>query len=344
VNAHRLEAATRGARALRVHLLLKGADTIVAATGEGTSSVSSTRRVATAGTGDVLTGILAAFLAKGVEPRLAAAAARPPTGSPLRRRPPGRVDRERRDRGASVLCSRKWTSSQAPSRFTAGDRRGAARARTDGADPDPSRRARRSLAAEIERAELQFRDEDALRRALDGSTRSSTPTGFGSPRCTTFDRAVENTRVLCGAAKAAGAPARVLMSASPTLHSRPLCVLIAAGGVERDVAGSGLSYAIVRPTLVFGPRDIHRQQHRVGPPPQPGVPDRGDGATASSRFRSRTRTTICVDAGAVLRRRARRRRSGDGLLRGARAARRCSRRLAGAIVHCRPPACSPWLA
>ena len=31
--------------------------------------------LATAGTGDVLTGILAAFLAKGLEPRLAAAAA-----------------------------------------------------------------------------------------------------------------------------------------------------------------------------------------------------------------------------------------------------------------------------
>ena len=31
--------------------------------------------LATAGTGDVLTGILAAFLAKGIEPRLAAAAA-----------------------------------------------------------------------------------------------------------------------------------------------------------------------------------------------------------------------------------------------------------------------------
>jgi NAD(P)H-hydrate epimerase len=57
-------------------VLLKGPDTIVAAPGAGEIVVSLGRpSLATAGTGDVLTGIVSAFLAKGVEPQLAAAAA-----------------------------------------------------------------------------------------------------------------------------------------------------------------------------------------------------------------------------------------------------------------------------
>lgn len=76
VNAHRLEAARRGAERFGAVCLLKGADTIVAAPAEGALvCVTDAPGLATAGTGDVLTGILAAFLAKGVEPRLAAAAA-----------------------------------------------------------------------------------------------------------------------------------------------------------------------------------------------------------------------------------------------------------------------------
>ena len=76
VNAHRLEAARRGAERFGAVCLLKGADTIVAAPGEGALvCVTDAPGLATAGTGDVLTGVLAAFLAKGVEPRLAAAAA-----------------------------------------------------------------------------------------------------------------------------------------------------------------------------------------------------------------------------------------------------------------------------
>ena len=76
VDAHRLEAARRGAERFGCVCLLKGADTIVAAPGEGVLvSLAEAPGLATAGTGDVLTGILAAFLAKGLEPRHAAAAA-----------------------------------------------------------------------------------------------------------------------------------------------------------------------------------------------------------------------------------------------------------------------------
>ena len=76
VSAHRLEAARLGAERFQAVLLLKGGDTIVAAPGAGAIVCDlGPPSLATAGTGDVLTGVVAAFLAKGLEPQLAAAAA-----------------------------------------------------------------------------------------------------------------------------------------------------------------------------------------------------------------------------------------------------------------------------
>ena len=76
VDAHRLEAASRVAEHFGAVCLLKGAGTIVAAPGHGVLVCPpGPPSLAAAGTGDVLTGIVAAFLAKGLEPRLAAAAA-----------------------------------------------------------------------------------------------------------------------------------------------------------------------------------------------------------------------------------------------------------------------------
>ena len=76
VSAHRLQAAGRVAERFGCVCLLKGADTIVAAPGRGALvCLADAPGLATAGTGDVLTGIVGAFLAKGLEPRLAAAAA-----------------------------------------------------------------------------------------------------------------------------------------------------------------------------------------------------------------------------------------------------------------------------
>jgi ADP-dependent NAD(P)H-hydrate dehydratase / NAD(P)H-hydrate epimerase len=76
VAAHRLEALRRGVERFGCVVLLKGADTLVGAPGEGVLVRSvNAPGLATAGSGDVLTGILAAFLAKGMDARLAAAAA-----------------------------------------------------------------------------------------------------------------------------------------------------------------------------------------------------------------------------------------------------------------------------
>jgi NAD(P)H-hydrate epimerase len=76
IDARRLEAAQSGADETGAVLLLKGVDTIVAAPGKGAIVCDlGGPGLATAGTGDVLTGVVAAFLAKGMEPQLAAAAA-----------------------------------------------------------------------------------------------------------------------------------------------------------------------------------------------------------------------------------------------------------------------------
>ena len=76
VDAHRLEAARRAAERFRAVCVLKGADTIVAAPDASPLVCAlGTSGLATAGSGDVLTGIVGAFLAKGLEARIAAAAA-----------------------------------------------------------------------------------------------------------------------------------------------------------------------------------------------------------------------------------------------------------------------------
>jgi NAD(P)H-hydrate epimerase len=75
VDAHRLEALRRAVDRYRCVVLLKGSDTLVGAPGEGVLvSTAGRASLATAGTGDVLTGVIASFLAKGMDARLAAAA------------------------------------------------------------------------------------------------------------------------------------------------------------------------------------------------------------------------------------------------------------------------------
>jgi ADP-dependent NAD(P)H-hydrate dehydratase / NAD(P)H-hydrate epimerase len=75
IDANRLEALARAVERFRCVVLLKGADTLVGAPGAGVWVVGdNVPSLATAGTGDVLTGIVAAFLAKGMDAREAAAA------------------------------------------------------------------------------------------------------------------------------------------------------------------------------------------------------------------------------------------------------------------------------
>ncbi len=76
VAAHRVEAARRGAEKFGCVCLLKGADTLIAEPASGIWVCAlGTPALATAGSGDVLTGVVSAFLAKGLGAGLAAAAA-----------------------------------------------------------------------------------------------------------------------------------------------------------------------------------------------------------------------------------------------------------------------------
>ncbi|MFI5096597.1 MAG: SDR family oxidoreductase [Candidatus Acidiferrales bacterium] len=72
----------------------------------------------------------------------------------------------------------------------------------------------------------------------------------------TFEAAVHNTRTLIAAAKAAGVRRIVHVSiANPSLQS-PLGYYRGKAQLEQAVMESGLSYAIVRPTVIFGLEDI----------------------------------------------------------------------------------------
>jgi ADP-dependent NAD(P)H-hydrate dehydratase / NAD(P)H-hydrate epimerase len=76
IDAHRLDAVRRAASRYGSVVVLKGADTLIAAPRAGVLVANyGTPALATAGTGDVLTGVVAAFLAKGMETQEAAAAA-----------------------------------------------------------------------------------------------------------------------------------------------------------------------------------------------------------------------------------------------------------------------------
>ncbi len=111
--------------------------------------------------------------------------------------------------------------------------------------------------ASLEAHPLQFDDPERLVEAMRGADVFVNTywvryqyVGVG------FDRAVQNTDVLLRAAREAGVGRFVQVSVSnPSLES-PLGYYRGKAKVEALVRGLGVSYAIVRPTLVVGPHDI----------------------------------------------------------------------------------------
>lgn len=71
-----------------------------------------------------------------------------------------------------------------------------------------------------------------------------------------FEKAVENTNKLIDAAKHAGVRRIVHMSITNPSEDSPLPYFRTKAQVERLIAESGLSYGIVRPTVIFGHGDV----------------------------------------------------------------------------------------
>jgi NADH dehydrogenase len=112
-------------------------------------------------------------------------------------------------------------------------------------------------APEIEALPLQFEDRHALAAAMAGAEVFVNTYWVRYPYVgVSFDRAVENSNALCRAAAEAGVRRQVLVSVSnPSLDS-PLAYYRGKAQAEEGLKALGVSYAIVRPTLIVGPKDI----------------------------------------------------------------------------------------
>jgi len=72
----------------------------------------------------------------------------------------------------------------------------------------------------------------------------------------TYDTAIRNTRTLIEAAKRAGVQKIVHVSITNPSAESPLPYFRRKAAVEKLITDSKLSYAIVRPAVIFGPEDI----------------------------------------------------------------------------------------
>jgi uncharacterized protein YbjT (DUF2867 family) len=113
------------------------------------------------------------------------------------------------------------------------------------------------LAGQVEFAPLQFRDEEALKRDLAGAATLFNTYWIRFPRGdVTWGTVLENTRTLLRAAGAAGVGRVVQFSVSNAAESSPYGYFRAKALAEHELEVSGLSHAIVRPTLIFGPGEL----------------------------------------------------------------------------------------
>src|SRR5256884_7356062 len=128
-------------------------------------------------------------------------------------------------------------------------------------------------------APLQFTDRPALVESLRGADvlYNTYWVRFVHGRVR-FGEAVANTRILLGAARDAGVRKVVHISVSNPAEDSPLDYYAGKARTERAVRESGLPYAIVRPTLIFGQGDIliNNIAWLLRRLPVFGIPGRGD--------------------------------------------------------------------
>ncbi|MGH3103053.1 MAG: NAD(P)H-binding protein [Gaiellaceae bacterium] len=116
---------------------------------------------------------------------------------------------------------------------------------------------RRNAASRLEQAPLRFDDGRALAESLRGADVLYNTYWVRFERGdVTFARAIENTRRLFAAAGEAGVRRIVHLSVTNPSEDSPLPYFRGKAVLERELRESGLSHAIVRPTLIFGSLDI----------------------------------------------------------------------------------------
>jgi len=106
-------------------------------------------------------------------------------------------------------------------------------------------------------APFNFDNPQELVKSLQGATTLYNTYWVRFPRGqVTFERAIENTKALIRAAGEAGIRRIVHISITNASESSPFPYFRGKGILERAIIHSGLSYAIIRPTVIFGPEDI----------------------------------------------------------------------------------------
>jgi uncharacterized protein YbjT (DUF2867 family) len=116
--------------------------------------------------------------------------------------------------------------------------------------PDP-------FAGRVEARPFQFEDSTRMRETLsDVKVLYNTYWVRFDHGASTFARAVENSRRLIQAAVDAGVERVVHVSITNPSMDSPLPYFKGKAQVEQALAGSGLSYAILRPAVFFGGRDV----------------------------------------------------------------------------------------
>jgi uncharacterized protein YbjT (DUF2867 family) len=104
---------------------------------------------------------------------------------------------------------------------------------------------------------FHFDDHAALVKSLEGAdTLYNTYWIRFSHGSLTFDRAVANTQALFNAAKDAGVRRIVHVSITNPAETSRLPYFKGKAILERSLIETGLSYAIIRPTVIFGDEDI----------------------------------------------------------------------------------------
>ena len=153
------------------------------------------------------------------------------------------------------------------------------------------------LSREVQTFPLDFTDPKALSQALRGADTLFNTYWIRFARGKlTFATAVANSRTLVDAAVEAGVRRIVHVSITNASSASPLPYFRGKGLVEEAIAASGLSYAILRPTLIFGVEDILVNNIAWSVRRFPIVPIPGDGAYGLQPISVEDLASLAVEA------------------------------------------------